>query len=190
LRLHTISADGAEFQPLTEAIDVRGAPCWSPDGKWIVTGGYDASGPGLFKIPAEGGVPIRLHAKPGLNPVWSPDGTLIVYAGATMSRFAPLLAIRPDGRPFELPPIGVGAGRGINRAHHRFTPDGKGLIYLRGLDPGEDFWRLDLKTGQTKLLASLGHGTSMSFDITPDGKQIIFDRVRENSDIVLIDLPN
>jgi hypothetical protein len=28
-----------------------------------------------------------------------------------------------------------------------------------------------------------------SFDITPDGKQIVFDRLRENLDIVLIDLP-
>jgi len=28
-----------------------------------------------------------------------------------------------------------------------------------------------------------------TFDVTPDGKQIVFDRLRENSDIVLIDLP-
>jgi hypothetical protein len=28
-----------------------------------------------------------------------------------------------------------------------------------------------------------------TFDITPDSKQIVFDRLRENSDIVLIDLP-
>jgi hypothetical protein len=28
-----------------------------------------------------------------------------------------------------------------------------------------------------------------TFDITPDGRQIVFDRLRENSDIVLIDLP-
>jgi hypothetical protein len=190
LRLHTISADGAEFQPLTDSIDVRGAPSWSPDGKWIITGGDDAAGPGLFKIPAAGGAPIRLPAKAGLNPVWSPDGSLIVYAGRTMSRFAPLLAIRPDGGAFELPAIGVGAGRGINRAHHRFTPDGKGLVYLRGLGPGEDFWLLDLTTKQTKLLARLGHGTSESFDITPDGREIVFDRVRVNSDIVVIDLPH
>jgi hypothetical protein len=27
-----------------------------------------------------------------------------------------------------------------------------------------------------------------AFDITPDGKQIVFDRTRENSDILLIDL--
>jgi hypothetical protein len=28
-----------------------------------------------------------------------------------------------------------------------------------------------------------------TFDITPDGKQIVFDRLRDNSDIVLIDRP-
>jgi hypothetical protein len=27
-----------------------------------------------------------------------------------------------------------------------------------------------------------------TFDITPDGKEIVFDRIRENSDIVLIDV--
>ena len=29
-----------------------------------------------------------------------------------------------------------------------------------------------------------------TFDVTPDGKQIVFDRLLENSDIVLIDLPH
>jgi hypothetical protein len=28
-----------------------------------------------------------------------------------------------------------------------------------------------------------------SFDVSPDGKSILFDRYRENSDVVLIDLP-
>jgi hypothetical protein len=28
-----------------------------------------------------------------------------------------------------------------------------------------------------------------TFDITPDGQRIIFDRLRENADIVLIDRP-
>jgi len=27
-----------------------------------------------------------------------------------------------------------------------------------------------------------------TFDVSPDGKQIVFDRLRDNSDIVLIDL--
>jgi hypothetical protein len=28
-----------------------------------------------------------------------------------------------------------------------------------------------------------------TFDITPDGNYIVFDRARQNSDVVLIDLP-
>jgi hypothetical protein len=53
-----------------------------------------------------------------------------------------------------------------------------------------DFWLLDLATNKTRPLTHLSDkGTLRAFDITPDGKEIVFDRSRENSDIVLIDLP-
>jgi len=53
-----------------------------------------------------------------------------------------------------------------------------------------DFWLEDLE-GKTKThLAHLsGRYATLSFDITPDGKRIVFDRVNDNSDIVLIDIP-
>ena len=48
---------------------------------------------------------------------------------------------------------------------------------------------LDLATKQTRRLTRLNNrGAMRTFDIAPDGKQIVFDRLRENSDIVLIDL--
>src|SRR2546428_13623248 len=49
LRLHVLSADGAELQALTEAIDIQGATCWSPDGRWIIAGGDAADGSGLLR---------------------------------------------------------------------------------------------------------------------------------------------
>jgi Tol biopolymer transport system component len=56
-----------------------------------------------------------------------------------------------------------------------------------------EFWLLDLATGTTRQLADLSWTTSQgeirTFDITPDGKNIVFDRTIDNSDIVLIDLP-
>jgi Tol biopolymer transport system component len=70
-QLHVLSADGAELQPLPGAIDTQGTACWSPDGKWIVTGGSDAGGPGLFKVPLESGSPVRLAAGSARDPVWS-----------------------------------------------------------------------------------------------------------------------
>jgi Tol biopolymer transport system component len=42
---------------------------------------------------------------------------------------------------------------------------------------------------KTRQVARLTDEGSRTFDITPDGKRIVFDRVRQNSDIVLIDLP-
>lgn len=186
LRLHSLSADGAELQPLTEAIDVQGTGSWSPDGKWIVTAGNDGQGPGLFKIPVDGGAPVRLIAGTALNPVWSPDGSLIVYTGPNVATSAPLLAVRSNGAREELPPIKV--RREGERA--RFLPDGKGLIYMQGVLRPQDFWVLDLATRKTHRLTRLNNLAAMrTFDITPDGKQIVFDRLRENSDIVLIDRP-
>jgi hypothetical protein len=45
------------------------------------------------------------------------------------------------------------------------------------------------KTFRERPLSNLKPGFTMqSFDVSPDGRYIIFDRRREDSDIVLIDL--
>jgi Tol biopolymer transport system component len=185
-QLHVLSSDGAELQPIAEGIHVQGSSCWSPDAKWIVTGGIDATGPGLFKIPLEGGSPVRLVVGEALNPVWSPDGSLIVYAGTNVRTFAPLLAVRPDGTSVKLPEIIL---RRLGE-RVRFSPDGKSLIYMGGLLVSQDFWLLDLASMKSRLLTRLQNLAGMrTFDVTPDGKQIVFDRLRENSQVVMIDLP-
>jgi Tol biopolymer transport system component len=185
-QLHVVSSDGAELQPIGEGIDVQGTSCWSPDARWIVTGGSDATGPGLFKIPLEGGSPVRLAAGQALNPVWSPDGSLIVYAGTNQRTFAPLLAVRPDGTSVKLPEISL---RRLGE-RVRFSPDGKSLIYMQGLLTSQDFWLLDLASMKSRPLTRLQNRATMrTFDITSDGKQIVFDRLRENSQVVMIDLP-
>ena len=185
-QLHVLSADGAELLPIAEGIDVQGTSCWSPDGKWIVTGGSGATGPGLFKIPLEGGSAVRVVAGPALSPVWSPDGSLIVYAGTNVRTFAPLLAVHPDGTSVELPEINL---RRLGE-RVRFLPDGKSLIYMQGLLASQDFWLLDLASLKSRPLTRLQNRATMrTFDITSDGKQIVFDRLRENSHVVMIDLP-
>ena len=186
-RLHVRSADGADMRPLGKTLEVQGTGHWSPDGKWIVTGGHDADGDGLFKVPVDDGVPIRLVKGPALNPVWSGDGRVIVYAGPEVAGLMTLMAVDPAGHRVELPAIRVRAGDGERT---RFVPGTNVLVYMQGLLPPQDFWSLDLANGKTKQLTSLsGRAAMRAFDLTPDGRQIVFDRLRENSDIVLIDLP-
>jgi len=185
-RMHVIAADGTQLRPLSSEVDVRGTASWSPDGKWIVASGGDHDGPGLFKLPADGSAPVRIATGPFLDPVWSPRGDLIVYSGTQIFTQMPLLAMHPDGSPVKLPEINV--QRDGERA--RFLPDGTGLVYMLGTTTdGQDFWLLDLATMGSRRLTWLNSSAAMrTFDITPDGGRIVFDRARENSDILLIDL--
>jgi hypothetical protein len=62
-------------------------------------------------------------------------------------------------------------------------------VYQRFI-PSLDFWLFNLATHAHRQLTRLSYqGGIGTFDITPDGKAIVFDRTLQNSDIVLIDLP-
>ena len=187
--LVAMSADGTNSRTLAPSLDIQGAanqsPAdWSPDDAWIVAGGSDAQGPGLFKIPTGGGAPVRLASGQATNPVWSPDGSLIVYSGPLVAGQVPLLGVRPDGVAAHVPQLRVRPGG------YRFLSNGTGLVYLPRMQ-WRDFWLLDLVSGKTRQLTRIAdQGLVRTFDISPDGKHIVFDRLRENSDIVLIDLAN
>jgi len=184
-RLHVLSADGSDLRSLAEPIDIDGTVSWSPDGRWIVAGGADDRGPGLFKIPVDHGATVLLLGGSARDPVWSPSGDLIVYTGANVSVDAPLLAVRADGTHVELPAVRVR----VEGERYRFVPDGSALVYAQGPFPAQDFWLLDLATKKSRQLTRFNNSAATrSFDVTGDGKQIVFDRVRENSDIILIDL--
>jgi Tol biopolymer transport system component/predicted Ser/Thr protein kinase len=187
-RLTALSAEGGDARALAPGIDVTSSASWSPDGKWVVAAGADASGPGLYKIPADGGDAQKIVNGGAANPVWSPDGSVIVYTGPVSGPVGPLLMIRPDGTRIESPSIRVR----VNTEHYRFVPGRRQLVYIptpTQIDP-ELFWMLDLDTMKSRKLSNIDlRRTNRTFDITPDGKQIVFDRLRDNSDIVLIELP-
>jgi hypothetical protein len=93
-----------------------------------------------------------------------------------------LLGVRADGTAVELPVVRSRPGG------YRFLRDGTGLVYLPFI-PSLDFWVFDFATKTHRQLTRLSNqGAIGTFDITPDGKAIVFDRSRENSDIVLIEV--
>jgi serine/threonine protein kinase/Tol biopolymer transport system component len=184
--LTIMSADGTNSRTLAPSLDAHGTPDWSPDGRWLVTGGIDGNGnEGLFTIAVDGDQsrePVKLADGEAVNPAWSPDGQMIVYAGPFARGQASLYAVRPDGTPVDFPPLRVSPGG------YRFLRDGTGVVYLPRPE-SLDFWLLDLASKESRQLTNLGQlGTIRRFDITPDDKHIVFDRVRQNSDVVLIDL--
>jgi Tol biopolymer transport system component len=204
--LAVMNQDGQGSQTLAAAIDIQGAPDWSPDGRLIAAAGRDAGGTGLFAIPVDGGAPHRLASGPSndrdwlaTDPAWSPNGDFLVYSGhfsgattSVPSAGAPLLAVRPDGTKYHLPlAVGQTAAREVLRVSpggYRFL-DQTHLVFRRN-PRSLDFWVFDLVTGEQRQLTKLTNkGSLRGFDITPDGKRIVFDRTQQNSDIVLIDRP-
>ena len=185
--LTLLSSEGGDARPLAPEIDVSSAASWSPDGKSIAVGGIDTKGAGLFKIPVDGGTPQRLTTGTATNPVWSPDGTLIVYTGPVVGPVGSLVTVHADGTPGEALNIQVRVGT----EHYRFMPGRPQLVYIptpNQVSP-ENFWLLDLPSKKARQLSSVNSRSTRTFDITPDGSQITFDRLKDNSDIVLIDLP-
>jgi Tol biopolymer transport system component len=182
--LNTLSSDGGDVRRLSDAVDVASAASWSPDGQWIAASGTDAQGPGLFKIPVDGGPPVRLKSGPMSNPVWSSDGSVIAYTEPLPARVGRIRLIRPDGETVDVPLMKVRVGG----ERYRFVPARLQLVYMLDTDSTrQSFWLYDVATKKTRQLSDFDLPDTRTFDITPDGKQIVFDRLRENSDIVLID---
>ncbi len=186
-----MTSDGANPQPLAPLLDVREASSWSPDGKTLAVTGYDDKGPGLFLVPLDGGAPVRLYDKLCYLPAWSPDGRYILFAEYVQGPTMQVRAVTSEGQSVGLPVIRfTRPGTRVMSSAYRFLPDGKSLVLLEGEWRTPQFWLVNLETGNRRQLTDLRPGrATRSFDVTPDGKRILFDRVQENADIVLIDLP-
>jgi Tol biopolymer transport system component/DNA-binding winged helix-turn-helix (wHTH) protein len=185
-QLYVMNADGSRVQVPSEEIDVRGAPAWSPDGRWIAVGAMHGAEPRLFKIPADGGQPVQLGDGYALDPVWSPSGQFLVYSGADVGTNFAINAVNADGTPRVIPELVL--SRGSRRMDFLGTDDA--LVILKGNLSHKEFWVVDLTTGAERPLASVAPGPIVNdFDVSADGREIVFDRVSDASDIVLIELP-
>ena len=92
-----------------------------------------------------------------------------------------------DGTPHDLAKLIL--TRGARRLAFLGADDT--LVIMKGDITHKEFWIVDLETGRERQMTNLGREFSIAdFDVSTDGREIIFDRARDESDIVLSDLPN
>ena len=184
--LYVMEADGTNTRVVADSLSLQGSPAWTPDGQAITTAVVQHGVPQLFRIPIHGSPPTLFLADYSLDPVWAPDGHFVVYSGADIGTTFEVKAVTAEALPHPLPTLTL--TRGARRL--AFVPGGRALILLRGEMEHKNLWLIDLETGAGRQLTKFPPDFDIrDFDISPDGSEVVLERVEEHSDVAVLDLP-
>jgi dipeptidyl aminopeptidase/acylaminoacyl peptidase len=182
--LRAVNPDGTDARVLADGVELRGAPAWAPDGAALVVGVVVEGLPRLFRVPAEGGRPTPFLPDTSSDPAWSSDGATVAYTGADVGTAYPLRAASADGKPASAPSLSLTRGA----RHVAFLPGRRALLVLRGDIQHKDLWEVDLDSGATHQVSRVEPGFDVrDFDVSPDGSEVVLERVQVQSDVVLIE---
>ena len=184
--LYVIQADGTNARVVADSLDLQGAPAWAPDGQSITSAADDHGVPHLFRVPIDGRSPVSFIPEYSLDPAWAPDGRFLVYSGPDIGTTFSVKAATAEAATRTMPALTLTRGA----RHLAFLPGGQALVLLRGEIQHKNLWLIDLETGAQRQLTNLSPNFDIrDFDISPDGREVVLERVQERSDVVLLDLP-
>jgi len=184
--LYVMQGDGTNARIITDSLDLQGAPAWAPDGQSITSAADDRGVPHLYRVPINGGSPALFVKEYSVDPAWSPDGRFVVYSGPDIGTTFSVKAVTVEADGHPLPTLNLTRGA----RHLAFLPGGRAIVLLRGEIQHKNLWLIDLKTGAERQLTKLTSDFDIrDFDISPDGREVVLERVQDHSDVALLDLP-
>jgi serine/threonine protein kinase/Tol biopolymer transport system component/tetratricopeptide (TPR) repeat protein len=179
--------DGSNQIQITKGKEQSNWPAVSPDGRWIV---YEHVGEGtlatLWRIPIDGGTPLRLTSEISMRPAISPDGKTIAYWQKDQKPGADWkIGLTPfDGsgptRTFDVPQSPTPGNTSL-----RWTQDGTAIIYMDYRDGVTSFWLQPVNGDAPKKLTEVANNQIYAFDVGRDGR-FIFSRGLRSNDVMLI----
>jgi len=179
-------ADGTNARVVADSLELQGDPAWAPDGRSILSAVVDHGVPHLFRVPVDNRSPAVFLREYSVDPVWAPDGRFILYSGPDIGTTFSVKAVTNEAAAHPLPPLTLTRGA----RHLAFLPGGHALVFLRGQIQHKNLWLIDLETGAERQLTDFTPDFEISdFDISPDAREVVLERVQEHSDVVLLDLP-
>jgi Tol biopolymer transport system component len=184
--LYIMQADGTNARTIADSLNLQGALAWTPDGQSITSAVVDRGVPHLYRIPIDRSRPRLLVPEYSVDPAWAPEGHFAVYSGPDIGTTFSVKAVTVDAAPHPMRSLTLTRGA----RHLAFLPGGRALVVLRGDIQHKDLWLIDLDTGVERQLTNLPPEFDVrDFDVSPDGRELVLERVQERSDIALLNLP-
>jgi len=176
--LMSVPVDGGKPSTIATAGTILKPMQITPDGRTVVYALLDGQAFRLFKVAMTGGPVTRLTSEASNYGSISPDEKLI--ASAWKSPFNPKLAI-----------ISINGGAPIRifdlSGHlYRWTPDGKGIVYIKHDGKQENLFLQPLAGGSPTALTNFTEGTISNYEWSSDGTRIVLTHYIKTSDIVLL----
>jgi TolB protein len=151
----------------------------SPDGKWIFFNTETEGAFQMFKVPVEGGEPIRVTQYPGVLPRLSPDGTQLAFLQYDKGSIA---TAPSDGGP----PVFSFRINPTTYFTYHWTADGKAILHNGRQNDRTNIWLQPLSGGEPKQITHFDEQYVLTFDRTRNGDALIVVRGTLSRDAVLI----
>jgi eukaryotic-like serine/threonine-protein kinase len=186
-----MDSDGNNPKQLTDSVGGVGFSDVSPDGKWVVWGDKSIFGgeKGVWKVPMEGGNPVRLSDVEADHPIISPDGKAIAYSyedpSANPPRGVAIMAFE-GGPPTKHFDIFSSTGTWLMGTWFRWGTDGRSLLYTKNEGGVDNIWSQPIAGGTPKQITHFNSELISHFDLSRDGKRLVMSRGTEKQDVVLI----
>jgi Tol biopolymer transport system component len=175
-----MNVDGTNLKQLTVSPNESlFSPDCSPDGKWVL---YTKVGPekGIWKVPIDGGEPVRLNDADATTPSVSPDRKLVAYSYKRTPGGPSMLAIMPFDGGMNVREINVSVGE------TRWTPDGRSILFIRSQGGVSNLWSQPITGGPAAQMTHFKTDRIASFNLSRDGRRVALTRHSMRRDVVLI----
>jgi Tol biopolymer transport system component len=183
--LNVVQSDGTNVRVVNHSLELEGNPAWAPDGQSLTSAANDHGVPHLFRVPIDGSAAVFVREY-SIDPTWAPDGSFVLYSGPDIGTTFSVKAASADGSPHMLPALTLTRGA----RHLAFLSGSSEVVFLRGDIQHKNLWLFDLKTGAERQLTNVPADFDIQdFSLSPDGHEVVVERVQQRSDIVLLDLP-
>jgi serine/threonine protein kinase/Tol biopolymer transport system component/tetratricopeptide (TPR) repeat protein len=180
-----MNEDGSNPRQITDHSTDSNWPQSTPDGKWVVYQRADESAQQYFwKVSIDGGLPMRLSAKPALHPAVSRrTGQIAGWFNETVEGGHWKIAfLTPDGQVVNTyssaPTVSI-------ESSLRWKPDTNEITYVDNAGGTSNIWAQPLDGRPPRALTNFKSQQIFAFDWSPSGK-LTYSRGTITSDVVLI----